>query len=99
MRSSLLATAFIAAVVALAIADGDSGVSTWLRLRQEISISGGRIEALQRETTRLQSEIEALEQDPFALEQAIREELELARPGEVVVRFERLTGTGRPLFD
>jgi cell division protein FtsB len=41
------------------------------------------------ETHALRAEIEALESQPFALERAIREDLELARPGETVVRFGR----------
>jgi cell division protein FtsB len=39
----------------------------------------------------LEFEINALETDPFALERAIREDLELARPGEIVVRFAPLS--------
>jgi cell division protein FtsB len=91
--------AIVLSVVVLAIADGDSGVSTWMKLRHELAVSAGRLEALERETDGLRSQIEALERDPFALEQAIREELELAQPGEIVVRFERRTGAPGPWMD
>jgi len=99
VRSSLLVPAFVASVAVLAIADGDSGVWTWLDLRQELAVSTARLDALERETNRLRSQIEALEGDAFALEQAIREELELARPGEVVVRFEERPAAGIPRMD
>lgn len=59
----------------------------WLELRQELRESERRISQLQSEAKTLQSEIEALEDDPLAVERAIREVLKLARPGETVVRF------------
>ena len=56
-------------------------------MHDELEVSRNRIAALNTRVETLTSEINALERDPFALERAIREELELARPGEIVVRF------------
>ena len=39
------------------------------------------------ELSPLEEETEALRTDPFAIESAIREDLQLARPGETVVRL------------
>jgi cell division protein FtsB len=73
----------------LAIFDQKSGLPTWWRLRGELADGEARLARLSEETSGLRDEIRALEEDPFAIERAIREELELARPGEVVIRFSR----------
>jgi cell division protein FtsB len=64
----------------------------WWHLRGELRASSERIDLLAKENEALQAEIEALGSDPFALERAIREDLELARSGEVIVRFTRGSG-------
>ena len=71
----------------LAVADGDSGLRMWARLREDVALGRERVDALVQETEALRGQIEALEKTTFALEKAIREDLELARPGEVIVRF------------
>ena len=89
MRPTLLALAVLLGVAAVAVADRSSGASMWFRLRADLAEGSERVEVLTRATEALQAQIEALESQPFALERAIREDLELARPGEVVVRFRR----------
>jgi len=74
-------------MLGVALLDRDSGLPSWLALRSELAEFRQRIDGLERESQTLAAEIEALESDPFAIERAIREDLELARPGEVVVRF------------
>jgi cell division protein FtsB len=76
-----------AAGLALTLADRESGLVVWYETHEELEVSRDRIAALNTRVETLKSEIVALERDPFALERAIREELELARPGEIVVRF------------
>ena len=44
---------------------------------------------LETEIVRLKAEVGRLERDPFAIERAIREDLEWARAGETVVRIPR----------
>lgn len=87
MRTFWLVPLAMAAVTLLAVADQKSGLLTWMRLRSELSESRVRIAARVAETEELRAEIRALESDPFALERAIREDLEQARSGEIVVRF------------
>jgi cell division protein FtsB len=81
------AIAVLVAAMGIALLDAEAGIETWLDLREEAQISRGRIQALEQEVERLANEIEALDSDALALERAIREDLELARPGEWVVRF------------
>ncbi len=83
----------------LAIFDPQSGLLAWHRLHSELITSGDRIADLAGENAGLRAEIAALESDAFAVERAIREDLGLALPGEIVVRFarERLnSGAGSP---
>ncbi len=77
------------ALVALvgASLDEDSGVAHWRHLRAELADADARIAALEREIAALRREADALETEPFAIERAIREELELARPGQQIVRL------------
>jgi cell division protein FtsB len=89
VRTQWLALAAIALVMVLAVVDQKSGLSTWMRLRGELDASQQRIRVLEGANDALRDEIRALERDPFAVERAIREDLELARPGEIVVRFGR----------
>lgn len=83
----LLVPAALAAVMLLSFVDRESGLLTWFEFRAELAESRQRIAVLTAETEALRAEVSALESDPFALERAIREDLELARPGETVVRF------------
>ena len=89
VRTTWLAPLVLAAVAAIAVADGKSGIPMWFRLRSDVDRASERVEVLARETEALRAQIEALSSEPFALERAIREDLELALPGEIVVRFNR----------
>jgi cell division protein FtsB len=97
VKRFLLVPACLAAAIVYALLDADSGVREWLRLRSTLAASTTRIEGLRRGVEALRSEGEALRNDPFATERAIREELELAKPGEIVVRLPS-SGGGTPRF-
>ena len=71
----------------VAAADAESGVSAWMELRSELIDARGRIDQLQIDNASIHQQVSNLREDPFAIECAIREDLELARPGETVVRF------------
>ncbi len=95
MKALLLVPVLGLALVALL--DRDAGLGTWLELSSEYRIQAARIDRLEGEIERLRHEVEALESDPFALERAIREDLDLAKPGEVIVRLgSESSAEGRP---
>ena len=87
LRAYWLVPAVICVGVTLVGFDNESGLPAWSSLRVELLGSEVRVEALRERVAGLRAEIDSLEKDPSAREQAIREELRLARPGEVVVRF------------
>jgi len=80
-------TVLIALMAVLAMLDDETGLGIWEELRRDLGVSHARVEALRRENEALQREIDTLEVDPAALHRAIREELDLALPGEIVVHF------------
>jgi cell division protein FtsB len=71
--------------VAVAALDEDAGVRRWWHLRGELADARARIERLHVEVEALRAESAELESDPFALERAIREELLVAQPGQLIV--------------
>ena len=89
----MIGAAVVAAAIGVAVADESTGIRTWLELREDVRVAKARVAELEARIASRESEAEALRSDPFALEQAIREDLGLARPGEIVVRG--LPGTPR----
>ena len=87
VRTTWLAPLVLAVVAVIAVVDDESGISMWIRLRSDIDQVSQRVELAARETEALRTQIDSLSSEPFALERAIREDLELARPGETIVRF------------
>jgi cell division protein FtsB len=75
------------ALIGLAAGRG-SGISIWMRQRVDLESSDEQIAQLEAEIARLKREIESLQRDPFAIERAIREDLEYARAGETVIRLQ-----------
>jgi cell division protein FtsB len=77
----------VAASITLGLAAvfGKGGLFDALRYRQERNRLRDEIARLESETTRLESELHALATDDLQVERIAREELSLARPGEVVV--------------
>ena len=88
MKALSLGTFVIVAIAVSAMLDQDTGLQIWLELRRDLAVSNVRVEQLVRENEALRGEIETLESEPAAIDRAIREELDLVLPGEVVVRFE-----------
>ncbi len=95
----LLIPALVAAALLVAWLDSDSGIRSYLRLRDDVGATESRLDALRAEIGGLEAEAGALEKSDFAVEQAIREELEWARPGETVVRLPAPQPATRPPGD
>ena len=87
VRTTWLVPLVLATVAVIAAVDDEAGISMWIRLRSDVDQVSQRVELAARETEALQAQIDSLSSEPFALERAIREDLELARPGETIVRF------------
>ena len=64
---------------------GKKGVMELRRNRKVLTRQAERIKALEEEKTRLEAEIQRLENDPKAVEKQAREKLGLIAPGEKVV--------------
>jgi len=75
------------AALAAAALDEDAGVGRWWHLRGELGDARARIERLRGEVDGLRAESARFESDPFAVERAIREELLVAQPGQVILRL------------
>ena len=87
MRGLLLIPALVAGALMYAAFDTEAGIRPWLRVRADLEVSEARIAEIRSEIRALERDALALENDPLAIESAIREDLKLARPGELVVRF------------
>ena len=87
MKGLLLIPALIALAAVYAAVDPDSGIGTWRRMRADLLSAEVRIDGLRDEIASLERSNAALESDEFAIERAIREDLELAQPGELVFRL------------
>src|SRR4029453_14775748 len=80
----------VAMALVLALIDGDSGLRTWLALRDDLSAAQARIERLRGDVAELEGDGGRLAGagEPFALERAIRERLVYVRDGETLVRLD-----------
>ncbi len=66
---------------------GPYGYLSMRRSEREIEQLRREIDRLDRENVQLSGEIRALQSDPAAIEKAAREEMGLARPGELIFRL------------
>ncbi len=63
------------------------GIPQIMRLKRELKNIDTRIETIEKENTNLQAAIEKLQSDPLVIETIAREELGMARPGEIVYQL------------
>ena len=63
------------------------------RMRAEIYRLDAQIKVEQEKSERLQTQIDALRNDPKTIERLTREKLGYAKPDETVIRFESTTNT------
>ena len=96
-RTRLLIVAMVAGTLWLAAIFGRHGLLEVVRYRQERDRLQQEIARLEKQQVDLQREIKSLRTDPLALERLAREELNMARPGEVVVLLDPPRDTSAPV--
>ena len=89
-------------VLALVVHDifGTHGFIAMRRTQLEIQRVRKDIDRLNSENIQLSDQVKALKSDPHAIERIAREELQRAKPGEVIIRVPQLPpptdGSGKP---
>jgi cell division protein FtsB len=86
MKRFALALGIVLAAALWAVADPNAGIRSWWQLRAQLALAEGRAAALRGELATAEAEADRLQHDPLAVESAIRSDLGLARPGEIIVR-------------
>lgn len=87
-RKLLGVAACVAAILTLVSVVDGKGFRRYLRLRQDLEALESRNQVLSEQNDALLREINALRNDPAALERAAREELGYVKPGEIVFHLE-----------
>lgn len=88
-RRTLLGWALaVAGALALLSAVNDGGFRRYFLLRSQIASLEERNHQLAEQNQRMTREVEALRNDPKAIERAAREELGFVRPGELIFNLE-----------
>lgn len=77
------------AIFLLAIHDvfGSHGLLAMRRTQKQIDALHGELDRLNKENKNLSVEVQALKSDPKAVERIAREEMGLARPGEMIFKI------------
>ncbi|MDX9788689.1 MAG: septum formation initiator family protein [Desulfobacterales bacterium] len=74
-------------IMSLRILWGDNGLVDLMQSRKERERIAEKNESIRRENVNLYREIERLNKDPEYLEEAVRKESNMIKPGEIVVRM------------
>jgi len=73
--------------LAYALLNRDGNLRTWTSLRGDVREGRERIVILEKENAELRKAIDGFKEESFDEERFFREELELVRPGEVLVKL------------
>lgn len=83
-RAALLALVLIAFALTIHEVFGDRGFFALRRRRQELEVLQQKVKQLEQENQQLEQDIKALKSDPKAIEKLAREQMKLAKPGEII---------------
>ncbi|HKQ97572.1 MAG TPA: septum formation initiator family protein [Candidatus Polarisedimenticolia bacterium] len=95
-RAARWAAGALGGLLAFHLVFGDMGLVAGARQRANLARLGGEAKALGAETEALKREVEGLTKDPFRIEALAREQLGLARPGEIIFLFPDSRETSDP---
>ncbi|MGH9456038.1 MAG: FtsB family cell division protein [Thermoanaerobaculia bacterium] len=84
IRAVVLLSGVLTVVFLVSFVFSEEGISELRTARARVHTLRQEIEQLERENARLRSEVESLEQSDFAVERIAREDLGMAKEGEVV---------------
>jgi cell division protein FtsB len=84
-RALLVLVGMTSVSLTIAALFGERGLLELVRYRSERTRLLSEISVLEEEVATLEAEVDALANDPAAIERLAREELGLARPGEILV--------------
>ncbi len=98
LRRKAAGLASVIALIALVVGSlfGDRGMFQLVTQRQKAEALHRQLEELRGENATLAADISALKADPRAIERLAREQLGLARPGEVVFVIRDDSGSAHP---
>lgn len=83
-RIAALLVAVLVAVLVISFLFSREGISELQRARRRVSDLEQRIQLLERENAQLEAQIRSLQESTFTMERIAREDLGMAREGEVV---------------
>lgn len=83
-RRALILLAIALSVLAGNAIFGESGLRVLLEARRENKGVEQEIERLEQENRQLEGEIQGLRSDPAAIEKLAREQMQMAKPGEII---------------
>ncbi|MBI4166529.1 MAG: septum formation initiator family protein [Acidobacteria bacterium] len=83
-RAALLALVLIAIALTIHEIFGNRGYFALRRRRQELQSLEQQVQKLKQENQQLELDIKALKSDPKAIERLAREQMKLAKPGEII---------------
>jgi cell division protein FtsB len=91
VRRFLLVPGILFLFAAYALLNSAGSIKTWLELRNDLDRGEARIHVLETENDDMREEIEDIQGHDLAVERVLREELELAKPGEVLIVLPKIS--------
>ena len=86
-RAARWAIGAVGGLLAFHLVFGDMGLVAGARQNANLARLGAEVRTLEAESGSLKKEVEGLTKDPFRIEALAREQLGLARPGEIIFLF------------
>lgn len=83
-RNSVLALILVCVALVVHEVFGEHGLLALRRQHKELETLEQKIQQLQQENQKLEQQIKAMKSDPKAIEKLAREQMKLARPGEII---------------